>query len=195
MRKCKLKKDLPLAKVGEVVTFKNKWNIWIIYNETWEKKLSYINIDVIDIYTWLEEIPEKPKSVWDLKKWDEFFCINTDLINKDIDISYEGFKKKLKFWEVFLTEDEAEKELEKRSAIQRIKKYCWENNINLADNEYIKNIKNLKWFIKYILERKIFEKESERWVYCNYIFCFKNEADIEKVIRNCENDLKIIFDV
>lgn len=96
---------------------------------------------------------------------------------------------------MFLSAEEAQKELEKRNAIQRIKKYCWENNIELADTDFSNNINNKKFFIYYNIVNKKFFSDSFVYSICYNIFLFKNKSDAQKVIENCEDDLKIIFNI
>lgn len=84
---------------------------------------------------WLEEIRE-PKSVWGLKDGDEYFCLESDgVINSfkwDGDtIDYDCRR----IGNVFLTQEEAEKERDKRKAIVKIQKYCFENGIDNSWSE------------------------------------------------------------
>lgn len=109
---------------------------------------------------WLEEIPEKPKSVWELKKGNSFWFIsNTDIFG-DIIIDYEEFKVNyLNIGNAFYTQEEARKELNKRKAIQRVRKYCHENNIELFSDEELKELVNNNT-----------EKDYSKVIYFYYIY-------------------------
>ena len=105
----------------------------------------------------------------------------------------------------FSTQEEARKELNKRKALQRIKKYCHENNIKLFSDKEIKEIleKNVGahseviifYFIHYKMNFKKFDYSCLSLTRNQECLYFKKEKDIKKVIVNCEKDLKIIFDV
>ena len=145
MKKYKLLKDLPLVKAGEVVVITNPNNNSSIFqinkwdeNKTQLPQLAYIHIEKMD--EWLEEIPEK-KNVFDLKKGDSFWFIsNTDIFG-DIITDYEEFKVNyLNIGNAFYTQEEARKKLNKRKALQRVRKYCYKNNIKLLSDEEVKEI-------------------------------------------------------
>lgn len=133
MKKYKLKKDLPLAKAGEEV-FINE-NIYMIckyWKDNCVIPISHIKMD--EINEWLEEIPEKSKSMWELEEWDEYWTINYGTINK---VHWKNDiidNKTLSVGNIFPTSEEAKKEFEKRKAIQKIKKYCWKNAIDTKWN-------------------------------------------------------------
>lgn len=213
MTKYKLIKDLPRAKAGEVVIITNahsntpwilkinKWN----EDETQRPRLAYIHTK--NVNEWLEEIPKKPKSVWDLKVWDEYYTIYKYNICKMYVTDSKYFEVDyINPWHVFLTQKEAEAELEKRKAIQGVRKYCYENNIKLFSDEEIKEIleKNVGahyseiinfYFIYYDMKAKIFNYSFLNLKKRYNIFLFEKEEDVEQVIKNCEADLKIIFNV
>lgn len=213
MKTYKLLKDLPRAKAGEVVIITNAHsnNPWILKINKWNEdekqrpRLAYIHTKNVD--EWLEEIPEKQKSVWDLKAGDSFYLIFNGNILKN-SISYcEHFKANyLEIWNAFLSKEEAEQELAKRKALQRIKKYCYENDIKLFSDKEIKEIleKNVGahyseviifYFIHYKMNFKKFDYSCLSLTRNQECFYFEKEKDIKKVIVNCEKDLKIIFDV
>lgn len=65
---------------------------------------------------WFEGIPERPETVWDLKNGDAFYCVNGDssiFLNHWDDVISS---KRRGIGNVFLTEEEAEKELARRKA-------------------------------------------------------------------------------
>ena len=212
MKKYKLLKDLPRAKAGEVVIITNAHsnNPWILKINKWNEdetqrpRLAYIHTRNVD--EWLEEIPEKPKSVFDLKEWDDFYFIINNIIFENIVTDCVSFKDYLKEWNIFLSKEEAEAELEKRKAIQGVRKYCHENDIKLFSDEEIKEIleKNVGahyseiinfYFIYYDMKAKIFNYSFLNLKKRYNIFLFEKEDDVKQVIENCEADLKIIFNV
>lgn len=145
---------------------------------------------------WLEGIREKPKSVWELKDWDLCYSIRTD--NDIIEMKWwfgsaSRICRDIDF--LFLTREEAEQELRKRQAIQRIKKYCWENWIELANSDFIHNSDNTKYHIYYDVDDNKFYPTFFNICLWDNPFFFKTDEDTKKVIENCEDDLKIIFNV
>lgn len=213
MKKYILKQDLPLAKAGTIVQVDLEKDFPKIYEN---KERNFKLIWVVDMDTmdkWLEEVPEKPKrSVWNLLKWDKYYIIENNFY-------YEHSWDWLSFdilhlteWNIFLSYEEAEQELEKRRAIQRVKKYCWENDIKILSEKEVKEL---------VLEN--IKTTYNRWwnditPYCNYyffiwfwseglcadtylttyittMFYFWSREDAETVIKNCEDDLKIIFNL
>lgn len=212
MKKYKLLKDLPRAKAGEIVIITNahsntagilkinKWN----EDETQRPRLAFIHTKNVD--EWLEEIQE-PKNVWELKKWDSYWFIsNTDIFG-DIITDYEEFKVNyLNIGNAFSTQKEARKELNKRKALQRVRKYCYDNNIKLFSDEELKEILNDNiykhhskgiyfYYMYYHAMDKKFNISFASFVKYIHYFYFKKKEDVEQVIQNCENDLKIIFNV
>lgn len=211
MKTYKLLKDLPRAKAGEVVIITNAHSDtpWILKINKWNEdekqrpRLAFIHKN--DISEWLEEV--KPKTIWDLKEWDDFWFISISNIYKHSIASYEAFKMSyLEPWNVFFTQEEAEQELNKRKAIQRVRKYCYENNIELFSDEELKEILKNNADDNYLkithfyniyyheLDKQFYSSISNSKKYIDY-FYFKEIEDVEQVIKNCESDLKIIFNV
>lgn len=210
MKRYKLLKDLPTWKAGEIFILKENGNLF--WNDNGTEVMIYFSatiekFGILENKEWFEEIPEEPKSVWDLKAGDSFYLIFNGNILKN-SISYcEHFKANyLETWNAFLSEEEAKKELEKRKAIQRIKKYCYENDIKLFSDKEIKEIleKNVGahyseviifYFIHYKMNFKKFDYSCLSLTRNQECLYFEKEKDIKKVIVNCENDLRIIFNV
>ena len=198
MKTYKLLKDLPRAKAGEVVIITNAHSntAWILKINKWNEdetqrpRLAFIHKN--DISEWLEEIPEKQKTIWNLEEWDDFYFIINSSILENIVTDCEDFKDYLKEWNVFLTKKEAEQELEKRQAIQRIKKYCHENGI--INKEF--KLYEHNYTIYYdSLDKNFFTEYSEISYFTNNLWYFKSYEDCKKIIDNCESDLKILFNV
>ncbi len=122
MKRYKLKKDLPTFKVGQecwldldgqLLTRTEEGKIILVYNTIEMKKFPKILTD------WFEEIPEQPKTVWDLKGRDKYYSIASDgFITTEIcklETQYEDGQR-IALGNAFLTREEAEKELARRRA-------------------------------------------------------------------------------
>lgn len=140
-----------------------------------------------DIQTekWLEEVIEKPKSVWDLKEGDKYFYLSEVW---DIRIAEHIWHilddERIQIGNAFLKKDEALKELKKRIAIQKIKKWCWENDI---ETEYI----FMDTYVFYIDEcwDIDFLKMYKNW---NPIGYFSKE-NAKKILEKFPEELKLIL--
>lgn len=210
MKTYKLIKDLPTWKAGDTFILKENWNLF--WNENGTEVMVYFSatiekFDILNNEEWFEEIPQKPKSIWDLKEWDDFWFISISNIYKHTIDTYESFEMcYLEPWNVFFTQEEAEQELNKRKAIQRVRKYCYENNIELFSDEELKEILKNNADDNYLkithfyniyyheLDKQFYSSISNSKKYIDY-FYFKEIEDVEQVIKNCESDLKIIFNV
>ena len=212
MKRYKLLKDLPRAKAGEVVIITNAHsnNPWILKINKWNEdeaqqtRLAYIHKN--DISEWLEEA--NPKSIYDLKRGDEFWVISSSNdISQYTITDYEFFERNfLNTCNVFTTFEEASQERNKRISLHKIKKYCHENDIQLfSDKEINKILKNnidehrsklIQFFyIYYSAIGNTFKSSSWNSGKHTELLPFKKEEDAKKVIKNCESDLKIIFNV
>ena len=190
-KKYRLKKDLPRAKAGTIVelTQDRRWrirnpNIFKI-NCVWETdcdrhRLGFINKNELE--DWLEELPELEKSVFNLEMWEKFYYLKSDW--KIAELENTGcWENGAMMWNIFLTKEEAEKEREKRLAIGRVKKFMWENWIKTEI---------FGWVIDYDNCKRIFIPECFTKGYFSP-FWELEKKDCQKIIDNCENDLKIIF--
>lgn len=206
MKKYKLLKDLPTWKAGEIFWIWEDENLYGM-SEDWRVIMVYhfstlINFDLLKNGEWFEEIKIQ-KSIFDLKIWDTYYYLDLNCSYSKVSYftifaedDFLSYKSDLENWNIFLTEEEAEQELEKRQAIQRIKKYCFENDIELADRDFINNPENLKFTINFntLTKKFIFILHSCISIDTS-IFFFKKEEDVEKILENFEEDLKIIFNV
>lgn len=92
------------------------------------------------------------------------------------------------------TKEEAQKELNKRIAIQKVKDYIIENDLSFEPDW--RNEQQNKYYIYFDNRINKFEFDSKNKCDCNpKISYFKSEEDCKKVIHNCRKELKIIFDV
>lgn len=125
-----LKKDTPLAPAGTpvymedgVVTFTH--SAWYTY----EKIICYVDPD--NFSEWLEEIPEKPKTVWDLEKWDDCWIICEDSDDYDCWYSIQKAERVVtkiqdsmrELWLLFLTEQEAKNAIIRMETANRRDKF------------------------------------------------------------------------
>ena len=187
----KLKKDLPTWEAGEEMWI---WEDWCLYWTTkeWDVIMVYhvstiLNFDILNS-DWFEKI-EKEISIFNLKDWDNIYYINeVGYINNYFYIW--SISDYIESWNAFLTREEAEAELEKRKAIQRIRKFMWENNIK---NKEFKSLEH-NYTISYIGNGFYIEyyKISYSW---NYLWYFETYKDCQKIIDNCFDDLKIIYNI
>lgn len=94
----------------------------------------------------IEKIPQKPKSVWDLKEGDKYYyidmCGNVDRTTFG-NGTYWADKKIIEVGNAFLTREEAEFEVERRKCEAILVKYGTRNLMSLGDN-YTK-----KYYIQY----------------------------------------------
>lgn len=188
----KLKKDLPTWKAWEEMWI---WEDWCLYAVTkdWDVIMVYhistlLEFDILNS-EWFEKIENKERTIFDLKKWDKFYYItgSGDINNLWYwNLSLDKYRNTLN---IFLTEEEAENELERRKAIQRVKKFMWEY--------WIENVE----FKSCNVCRIFYDENKGFWVWWAEYDCwdilwfFETEYDCQKIINNCEDDLKIIYNV
>lgn len=192
MKKYKLKKDLPTWKAGTIFWI---WEDECLYGLSEDNKpimvysaITLINFDLLKNSEWFEEVEEE-KSIFELDYGDKYFYIDDFSEVKEAEVENETFENDLNYGNVFLTKEEAEKELRKREAIMKIKKYCWENDIEIEYN------REKSYIITYdfVREKFIYTYLPEIMPVCP--FYFNEIIKTERIIENCKKDLKIIFDV
>lgn len=122
MKRYKLLKDLPLFDAGEDGFYLDPDGN-MMHNDGCRGRTVISAIDLARfphiLVRWFEEIPEKLRTVWDLEEGDEYWFI--DAINViDSDIWNGGIFciQNRRVGNVFLTKDEAKKELARRKAKQ-----------------------------------------------------------------------------
>lgn len=92
----------------------------------------------------IEKIPQKPKSVWDLKYGDDYWYINSfGHVRKTSYGLEDDFKRMIEFGNAFLTEEEAKHEAERRKCEAILLKYGTRNFMSFRD------INSHKYFIMY----------------------------------------------
>lgn len=198
--KYKLKKNINGAEAGtefkynkeselywvDLINWKSVWNILDLIRAIW-----------IDNEDYFEKIDEKPKSIYDLKEW----CFYTISPNHEISSHYIKLwcllEKRISIWDAFLTKEEAEKELSKRKALAKIKKWSWEN-----DNGYEFIFEWINYFIQWDLIRGECEGEEEIQLIIDEEYSYKNYAtqyySSEKIAKEAlielQNEYHILFD-
>lgn len=129
MKKYRLKKDLPTFTAGEEFAMSRvSGGLWLIdgYNEDgeWYSSVCAYSEHTLKKFPnilkeWFEEIPEEPKTVWDLREGDEYYAISFDgrvtheYINE---VTLDYHERVIGIGNAFLTKKEAEKELARRKA-------------------------------------------------------------------------------
>jgi len=197
MKKYKLLKELPWLEVGTIIKYNN--GRCSLYKEEQENLTnlglqSLSTIESILIYQketdWLEEIKEKPKSIYELEKGEDYYYIGDIWYTSKCNTIYWGLYKmyRLEFWNVFLTEKEAKKELEKREALAKIKKWIWENKIE------INHIDNGKVSFEILYSKWEFYV-SEVWSCWVNSILFHFKEDAERCLEECKQDWNILFDL
>lgn len=131
---------------------------------------------------------KKPKSIWDLKDWDKYFYIDFDLncISHSTYTNHSLDNFRIASWNAFLSEQEAEKELNKKKAIYKIKRYCWENEI---DTEYNTEIGNCYCFNLDMQWEVVFFDDCKNWNHLGYF----SHDNSQKILDKFEEELKIIL--
>jgi hypothetical protein len=120
MIKYKLLRDTPMAQAGTKVEVMRRW-IYLYDPDGSTLCLAFINRE--DIPLWIEEIPEKPKTVHDLKKWDIVYKICAVWIHESswLYTPWDEFLRSI--WLIFLTEQEAKNAIIRMETASRKDKY------------------------------------------------------------------------
>lgn len=189
--KFKLKKDLPTWKAWEEMWIgedwclywtTKEWDVIMVYHVSTLLKFNILNSEWFD---------KEEKSIFNLKEWDDIYIMRyDDYISRQR--WWKQFVDDRINWNVYLTKEEAEKELERRKAIQRIKKFMWENKIKNKEFKW----NNGKYLICYDYLKKSFCIGRYLTFYLiTDLWYFETYEDCQKIIDNCEDDLKIIYNI
>lgn len=192
MKRYKLLKDLPTFKAGDEFFLNNigdlEWdnkcgvNVIAYVGHTLEK---FPNI----LKDWFEEIPEQPKTVWDLEEGDEYWGINlSDITGFDIDeydFNLRAYHLR-EIGDVFLTREEAQKELARRKAKQ----------ILLRDTKGFKPDWNDRKGSYQVYYDRIYKSLDYGWCdIADGTIRFKNKIDAEASMKAHEKEWKIYLGV
>lgn len=187
MKRYKLKKDLPTHKTGAKFRMSQNGNLVdksgvVYYKATLDRYPTILT-------EWFEEIPEQPKTVWDLKMSQTYYYITeNDYVNvrlwKDEEVNF----RRRNSGNCFLTEEEAKKELARRRAkviLERDTKGFkpdWEGSGLKHEVYYNYSERRLKVYSYFIAS-----SHRELW--------FATEEDAEASIRAHEKEWKIYLGV
>ena len=142
----------------------------------------------------IEKIPQKPKTVWDLKNDDEYYCINmygsvsettfsNDTRNED--------EKIIKAGNAFLTKEEAEFEAERRKCEAILLKYGTRDMMSFGDGNKSKYCLYLNNFLNKIIVSDSYCVQSQGAIY------FESKEMAQKAIEEVGEDRlkKYVFNV
>ena len=141
----------------------------------------------------IEKIPQKPKSVWDLKHGDEYYyidmCGNVDRTTFG-NGAYWADKKMIEFGNAFLTEEEAKHEVERRKCESILLKYGTRDLMSLGD-------KTKKYYIMYNYNSDKIEICIHYYLGLQGTINFKTEELAQKAIEEVGEDRlkKYVFNV
>lgn len=192
MKKYKLKKDLPTFKAGQecwvgidgqLLTQDEDSHVIMVYASRTMQKFPNILAD------WFEEIPEEPKTVWDLKEGDECWILSVDLELLQVEwrnTPCDNHSRELGL--IYLTKEELERELARRKAKQ----------ILLRDTKGFKpdwKRCNFGWTVTYEMMDKNphFRVDWTEWV--DETIRFATEEDAEASIAMHEKEWKIYLSI
>lgn len=117
-KKYKLKKNLPTFKAGDIFYVGNLGGL--VHQDTDTVAYTKETLDKFPdaIKDWFEEIPDRPKTVWDLKDGDVYYCISNTRgeVYCPIWIDHIVDKARRAGGNCFLTEEEAMREKERLKA-------------------------------------------------------------------------------
>ena len=198
MQKYKLKKDFLHLKAGTVVDiFKKKYEWPISVTKYVISIKDWLIAEIVESTKFLfedyfEEIKEEKKSIFNLKEWDEYYYLFSDW---DIGLRHYywpgAYKDLIENWNAFLIKKEAVKEWERRRAIQKIKQYCWENDIK---TDYDEDYNSWLFYMEtdWEFEGQI-NFDSFPLLYSPIWYFSRENAD--KILEKFGEELKIILDV
>lgn len=140
----------------------------------------------------IEKIPQKPKSVWDLKEGDEYYYI--DYYGEIKSVFNECCDEDLSIIEIgnaFLTREEAEFEVVRRKCEAILLKYGTRDMMSLAN--YLTD----KFYIIYNNYDNLIEIESKQFTHTQGTIYFKSKELAQKAIKEVGEDRlkKYVFNV
>ena len=140
----------------------------------------------------IEKIPQKPKSVWDLKEGDEYYYI--DYYEEIKSVFNECCDEDLSIIEIgnaFLTREEAEFEVVRRKCEAILLKYGTRDMMSLAN--YLTD----KFYIIYNNYDNLIEIESKQFTHTQGTIYFKSKELAQKAIKEVGEDRlkKYVFNV
>lgn len=192
-KKYRLKKDLPTFKAGDEFVIRNG-SLWAIDKESPEGVICAYAKPTLDKFPnilkdWFEEIPEEPKTVWDLEDGDLYYSIGIrGTIELNTWTSHEVDYDVRNAGNCFLTSENVEKELARRKAkviLERDTKGFkpdWKNS-------------DFGYAVYYDVMREDHRLSCNWDEYIDGSIRFKTEEDAEESIKNHEKEWKIYLGV
>lgn len=203
MKKYKLKKSLFRFQQGDTVTigtdtFIADVDITVIKNmEGMTLTIPSVEYDELssgEFSDLFEQVPEKSVSIYDLNYSDKYYYIEHDYVREGTWTDHHADRELLSLGNVFLAEEEAEKELKKRIAITTIKRFIYNNGMEFEPDW--NNDQQRKYSIYYHYDRNILDYGFSGNTRTMYTLPYlKDDDDCLKVIENFEEELKTILDI
>ena len=142
----------------------------------------------------IEKIPQKPKTVWDLKEEEDYYYID---MCGDVDITafrngtYLTDEKIIKIGNAFLTKEEAKHEVERRKCEAILLKYGTRDMMSISDDD------TNKYFICYNNYVHGIAVNNNQFVQNQGTIYFKTKELAQKAIEECGKDRlkKYVFNV
>ena len=147
-----------------------------------------------DIKGLIKDDEEVPDVLWRAKEGEKYFYIYSNGIVGTEKKSHNQMDNDI--WELgnyYRTVEEANKEIEKRKAIMRIRRYAAEKWGEFVPNWSDHN--QVKFHIYYDHKKQNFNKNSNHYIQNKSFIYFEDIEHIEEVIKNFESDLKLIFNL
>ncbi len=127
------------------------------------------------------------------KEGEKFYYIS-ELSNPNWNFWCIDFINLLCIGNCFPTEALAQKHIDKLKAIQKVKKFIADNNLN-TDIDWSDNTQT-KFFMYYDYDSKILRSTYNQWIkYQSTIPYLAKEEDAETLIRECKEELLLILEV
>lgn len=181
--KYKLLKDLPWANAGDILD----------ETETVFPAKSFPNF-----FEPIPETPKKPKTVWDLKEWDKYYFLTVGWVRE---FTFRGWEQDedaelRRMWEIFLTKEEAERELAYRKAKIAILKHhaensgfkpCWTDGLEKFSIYYVHPHGTVEKWLLWIC--------PSEWHQEQVLCYFASREEARQSIKDCEKEWLVIFNV
>ena len=187
LMKYKLLKDLPTYPAGTECHLSKKWNLvstedgLVIYAKSTLDKFPNILTD------WFEPIPEKVKPKAVPEDGDGYYYINPRW-----DISYDNkcsdIQSVIDQWHWRWTSEEAEQEVAKRAAIERVRRYLVENDLLETDMT--------KWYYTVVYIDNMHQLLSQEFN-SNSVFVYSpygriKNTSTKQFLKDCRDDLLLV---
>lgn len=171
--KYKLLKEIPWYKELEIIEFDaDKYSAGVYKWDAIYNLIANMHWIWIENKEYFEKIEEK-KSIYDLKEWDKYYSVSHTWINGLLYTGLHIDETILKYWNAFLTIEEALLEFNKRKAIATIKKWSYDN-----DNGYEFIVWEKNYYISFVDKLRL--KVSYDMSYFNYWTQYYSSEEIAK---------------